>query len=77
MDDKTTIMHLRLAIVGGAVIVAAGLLSLLRYNHIPFLSFAIGPLISFTAWRSLREVQRRRNFAQIRVRPGFSRRGRS
>ncbi len=62
-------MHLRLAILGGIVIVAAGILSLLRYHHLPLLSFAIGPLISFTAWRGLREIHRKRNFAEIRLRP--------
>jgi hypothetical protein len=74
MDDKTIIMHLRLAITGGMIIVAAGLLSLLRYHHLPFLSFAIGPAISYAAWRSLREMRRKRNFAEISLRQGSRRR---
>jgi hypothetical protein len=74
MDDKMIIMHLRLAIVGGMVIVAAGLLSLLRYHHLPLLSFAIGPAISYAAWRSLREMRRKRNFAEIRLGQGSRRR---
>ena len=43
-----TIMHLRLAVIGGAVIVAFGLASLLRFHHMPILSFTVGPLISVT-----------------------------
>jgi hypothetical protein len=76
MDDKTAIMHLRLAIVGGCVIVAVGILSMLRYDHVPVLSFVIGPLISYTAWRGLREVTRKRGFAQIRLRSAPGRRRR-
>jgi hypothetical protein len=74
MDEKTIIMHLRLAIAGGIVIVAAGLLSLLRYHHLPLLSFAIGPAISYAAWRSLRDIRRTRNFAEIRLTRGVRRR---
>ncbi len=68
------IMHLRLAIVGGGVIVAFGLVSLLRFHHMPILSFAVGPLISLTAWRSLREFQRRKSFVEIRLTPASRRR---
>jgi hypothetical protein len=76
MDEKTVIMHLRLAIAGGMIIVAVGILSLLGYHHMPILSFAVGPLISLTAWRSLRELQRKRSFAEIRVRAHTPRRRR-
>ena len=69
MDEQMNIMHLRLAIVGGGVIVAFGLLSLLRFHHFPILSFTVGPLISFTSWRALREYQRRRKFVEIRLSP--------
>ncbi len=61
------IMHLRLAIVGGFVIVAFGLVSLLGFHHMPILSFTVGPLISLTSWRALREIQRKKNFVEIRL----------
>ena len=74
MDEKTNIMHLRLAVVGGFVIVAFGLVSLLRYHHMPILSFTVGPLISFTSWRALREFQRKKSFAEIRLSSAWTRR---
>jgi hypothetical protein len=74
MDDKMNIMHLRLAIVGGGVIVAFGLASLLRYHHLPILSFTVGPLISVTCWRALREFQRKKEFVEIRLTPASRRR---
>jgi hypothetical protein len=58
MDDKLRIMHLYLAIAGGALIVAVGLFSFLRFQHVPLLSFTIGPLVSIAAWASLRELKR-------------------
>lgn len=58
MDDKLRIMHLYLALAGGALIVAVGLFSFLRFHHFPVLSFTIGPLISAAAWSSLRELKR-------------------
>lgn len=61
------IMHLRLAIVGGFVIVAFGLVSLLGFHHMPILSFTVGPLISLTSWRALKEIQRKKNFVEIRL----------
>ncbi len=70
MDDKINIMHLRLAIVGGFVIVVFGLASLLIQHHLPLLSFTVGPLISLTSWRALKELQRRKDFVEIRLRPG-------
>jgi len=68
MDDRFNILHLRLAIFGGFFIVAVGLVSLFEYHRLPILSFAIGPLISFVAWRGLRDVQRRRGLADARMR---------
>jgi hypothetical protein len=67
MDEQTSILHLRLAVVGGMVITGAGLVSLLAYEHFPVLSFTVGPLISLVAWRGLREFQRRKSFVVIRV----------
>jgi hypothetical protein len=67
MDEKTNIMHLRLAIVGGFVIVAFGLVSLLGYHHMPILSFTAGPLISLSSWLALREFQRKKSFVEIRL----------
>lgn len=61
------IMHLRLAIVGGFVIVAFGLVSLLGFHHMPILSFTVGPLISLTSWRALKEIQRKKSFVEIRL----------
>ena len=60
MDDKLRIMHLYLAIAGGMFIVAVGLVSLVRFHHLPVLSFAVGPLISAAAWTTLREMKRAR-----------------
>ena len=74
MDDKLKIMHLRLAIVGGGVIVAFGLISLLLFHHLPILSFMVGPLISATSWWALREIQRKKNFIEIRLTPASRRR---
>ncbi|MDB5393804.1 MAG: hypothetical protein JWM91_1310 [Rhodospirillales bacterium] len=68
------IMHLRLAIVGGGVIVAFGLVSLLRFHHLPILSFTVGPLISATSWRALREIHRKKKFIEIRLTPASRRR---
>jgi hypothetical protein len=63
MDDKLRIMHLYLAIAGGALIVAVGLFSFVRFQHFPVLSFTVGPLISIAAWTSLRDFKRvRRRF---------------
>jgi hypothetical protein len=67
MDEKMNIMHLRLAVVGGFVIVAFGLVSLLGFHHMPILSFTVGPLISFTSWRALKEIQRKKSFVEIRL----------
>jgi hypothetical protein len=67
MDDQFNMLHLKLAFLGGFVIVAAGLVSLFEFHRLPFLSFAVGPLISFMAWRGLRDVQRRRNLAEVRM----------
>jgi hypothetical protein len=69
MDEKLAIMHLRLAIVGGMVIVCVGVLSLLRFHHFPILSFVIGPLISLTALNGLRELAPRRRPIEIRITP--------
>jgi len=74
MDDKMNIMHLRLAIVGGGVIVAFGLISLIGFHHMPILSFTVGPLISATSWRALKELQRKKQFVEIRLRSGSRRR---
>jgi hypothetical protein len=74
MDDKMNIMHLRLAIVGGGVIVAFGLISLLGFHHMPVLSFTVGPLISATSWRALTELQRKKKFVEIRLSPASRRR---
>jgi len=67
MDEETKIMHLRLAIAGGFVIFAFGLISLLFYHHLPILSFTVGPLISLTSWRALQGFQRRKSFVEIRL----------
>jgi hypothetical protein len=67
MNDQMSILHLRLAVVGGMVITGAGLLSFLYFRHFPVLSFTVGPLISLTAWRGLREFQRKKNFVVIRL----------
>jgi hypothetical protein len=67
MDEETKIMHLRLAVVGGFVIVAFGLVSLLGYHHLPILSFTVGPLISLTSWRALQGFQRKKSFVEIRL----------
>jgi hypothetical protein len=75
MDDTMNIMHLRLAIVGGIVIVAFGLVSLLGFHNMPILSFTVGPLISLTSWRALREIQRKKNFVEIRLSASHRRRG--
>ena len=69
-----TIMHLRLAVIGGAVIVAFGLASLLRFHHMPILSFTVGPLISVTSWRALKGMRRSQKFVEIRLTPGSRRR---
>jgi len=69
MDEKTSILHLRLAIVGGGVIVAFGLVSLLAYHNMPILSFTAGPVISLMAWRALKDMQRRKSFVEIRLFP--------
>jgi hypothetical protein len=69
MDEQTSILHLRLAIAGGGVIVAFGLISLLGFHNMPILSFTAGPLISLTAWRSLKEIQKRKSFVEIRLEP--------
>jgi hypothetical protein len=68
MDDELNILHLRLAIVGGVVIVAFGLISLLSYHNMPVLSFVIGPLISISSWRALKGMGHRKGFVEIRVR---------
>jgi hypothetical protein len=67
MDEYSKIMHLRLAFVGGFVIFAFGLVSLLGYHHLPILSFTVGPLISLTAWRVLQGFQPRKSFVEIRL----------
>jgi hypothetical protein len=67
MDEKTNIMHLRLAVVGGFVIVAFGLVSLLCYHRMPILSFTVGPLISLTSWRALQGLRRKKSFVEIRL----------
>jgi hypothetical protein len=76
MDEKMNIMHLRLAIVGGFVIVAFGLVSLLGFHNMPILSFTVGPLISLTSWRALREIQRKKSFVEIRLSSAHGRRRR-
>jgi len=76
MDEDTKIMHLRLAIVGGFVIFAFGLISLLAYHHLPILSFAVGPLISLASWRALQGFQRKKSFVEIRLSSGRDRRRR-
>ena len=76
MDEKTNIMHLRLAIVGGFVIVAFGLVSLLGYHHLPILSFTVGPLISLTSWRALQGFRPRKSFVEIRLSSARTRRRR-
>ncbi len=70
MDEQTSILHLRLAVVGGMVITGAGLVSLLEFQHVAVLSFTVGPLISLMAWRGLREFQRRKSFVVIRMTSG-------
>jgi hypothetical protein len=67
MDEETKIMHLRLAVVGGFVIVAFGLISLLGFHRLPILSFTVGPLVSLTSWRALQGFQRRKRFVEIRL----------
>ena len=67
MDEESKIMHLRLAVVGGFVIVAFGLVSLLGFHRMPILSFTVGPLISFTSWRALQGFQRKKSFVEIRL----------
>ena len=57
MDNELNILHLRLAIVGGVVIVAFGLISLLGYHNMPVLSFVVGPLISISSWRALKGME--------------------
>jgi len=74
MDEDSKIMHLRLAFVGGFVIVAFGLVSLLGYHHLPILSFTVGPLISLTAWRALQGFQRKKSFVEIRLSSARTRR---
>jgi hypothetical protein len=74
MDENMTIMHLRLATLGGGVIVAFGLASLLCFHHMPILSFTVGPLISVTSWRALKEIQRKKKFVEIRLTPTSRRR---
>ena len=76
MDEETKIMHLRLAIVGGFVIFAFGLISLLGYHHLPILSFTVGPLISLTSWRALQGLQRKKSFVEIRLSSARDRRRR-
>jgi hypothetical protein len=68
MDDELNILHLRLAIVGGIVIVAFGLISLLGYHNMPVLSFVVGPLISISSWRALKGIEHRKGFVEIRLR---------
>jgi hypothetical protein len=74
MDEKLAIMHLRLAIAGGVAIVCVGILSLIRFHHFPILSFVVGPMVSLTAWRSLRELAPGRRPVHIRIMPGPRRR---
>ena len=69
MDEQTSILHLRLAIAGGVVIVAFGLVSLLAYHNMPIMSFIAGPVISLMAWRALKDIQRRKSFVEIRIEP--------
>jgi len=68
MDDELNILHLRIAIVGGIVIVAFGLISLLAYHNMPILSFVAGPLISISSWRALKALEHRKGFVEIRLR---------
>jgi hypothetical protein len=74
MDEESKIMHLRLAVVGGFVIVAFGLVSLLGYHHLPILSFTVGPLISLTSWRALQGFRPRKSFVEIRLSSAQTRR---
>jgi hypothetical protein len=67
MDEESKILHLRLAVIGGFVIFAFGLVSFLFYHHLPILSFTVGPLISLTSWRALQGFQRRKSFVEIRL----------
>ena len=62
------IMHLRLAVVGGIVIVAFGLVSLLGYHHLPVLSFhrrAIDQLHLMAGVCG--NLQRKKSFVEIRL----------
>ena len=59
IDSRISILHLYLAIAGGAVIVGAGLISLVWFDRLPVLSFVVGPLISATAFSSLQTFKRR------------------
>ena len=59
IDSRIPILHLYLAVLGGMIIVGAGLVSLVWFNHVPVLSFIVGPLISVTALSSLQTFRRR------------------
>ena len=58
IDTRISILHLYLAVVGGMVIVGAGLVSLVWFDRLPVLSFIVGPLISVTALSSLQTFKR-------------------
>lgn len=67
MNDEMNNLHLRLAIVGGIVIVAFGLISLLAYHNMPVLSFVVGPMISISSWRALKALEHRKGFVEFRL----------
>jgi hypothetical protein len=67
MNDELNVLHLRLAVVGGIVIVAFGLISLLAYHNMPILSFVVGPMISISSWRALKALEHRKGFVEIRL----------